>query len=293
MEKPKILIVEDDSDISKMLKMFFERDYKIDIATQGSEALDKARCGMPNLIILDIMLPDINGYEVFRKLRTQPRTSHIPMIFLTQKDDLSDKQQGLALGADDYITKPFDFAELKLRVKNAISHSERDSLTDPNSGLPSGRVIEDQLRTLVGEEDWALIDIEIQHFRGLQDAYGFIQGNEVLRLMGMTITDILNKSGSLDDFAGHTGGEHFVILTSENNAKKIVENLREEFVKKAHIFYSFLDREQGFVTLSDGEKVPLINLAIGIVSPSTHEFSDIREITELAVEERQKGAKKY
>jgi len=293
MEKPKILIVEDDSDISKMLKMFFERDYKIDIATQGSEALDKARCGMPNLIILDIMLPDINGYEVFRKLRIQPRTSHIPMIFLTQKDDLSDKLQGLALGADDYITKPFDFAELKLRVKNAISHSERDSLTDPNSGLPSGRVIEDQLRTLVGEEDWALIDIEIQHFRGLQDAYGFIQGNEVLRLMGMTITDILNKSGSLDDFAGHTGGEHFVILTSENNAKKIVENLREEFVKKAHIFYSFLDREQGFVTLSDGEKVPLINLAIGIVSPSTHEFSDIREITELAVEERQKGAKKY
>jgi len=293
MEKPKILIVEDDSDISKMLKMFFERDYKIDIATQGSEALDKARCGMPNLIILDIMLPDINGYEVFRKLRIQPRTSHIPMIFLTQKDDLSDKLQGLALGADDYITKPFDFAELKLRVKNAISHSERDSLTDPNSGLPSGRVIEDQLRTLVGEEDWALIDIEIQHFRGLQDAYGFIQGNEVLRLMGMTITDILNKSGSLDDFAGHTGGEHFVILTSENNAKKIVENLREEFVKKAHIFYSFLDREQGFVTLSDGEKVPLIDLAIGIVSPSTHEFSDIREITELAVEERQKGAKKY
>jgi len=293
MEKPKILIVEDDSDISKMLKMFFERDYKIDIATQGSEALDKARCGMPNLIILDIMLPDINGYEVFRKLRIQPRTSHIPMIFLTQKDDLSDKLQGLALGADDYITKPFDFAELKLRVKNAISHSERDSLTDPNSGLPSGRVIEDQLRTLVGEEDWALIDIEIQHFRGLQDAYGFIQGNEVLRLMGMTITDILNKSGSLDDFAGHTGGEHFVILTSENNAKKIVENLREEFVKKAHIFYSFLDREQSFVTLSDGEKVPLIDLAIGIVSPSTHEFSDIREITELAVEERQKGAKKY
>lgn len=293
MEKPKILIVEDDSDISKMLKMFFERDYKIDIATQGSEALDKARRGMPNLIILDIMLPDINGYEVFRKLRTQPRTSHIPMIFLTQKDDLSDKLQGLELGADDYITKPFDFAELKLRVKNAISHSERDFLTDQNSGLPSGRVIEDQLRTLVGEEDWALIDIEIQHFRGLQDAYGFIQSNEVLRLMGMTITDILYKSGSLDDFAGHTGGENFVILTNEKDAKKIAEGLRKEFVQKARTFYSFLDREQGFITLSGGEKVPLIDLAIGIVSPRTHEFSDIREITELAVEERRKGAKKY
>lgn len=290
MEKPKILIVEDDSDISKMLKMFFERDYKIDLAVRGREALEKARRGMPNLIILDIMLPDINGYEVFRELRTHPRTSYIPMIFLTQKDDISDKLQGLELGADDYITKPFDFAELKLRVKNAISHSERDSLTDPNSGLPSGRVIEEQLRVLVDKKGWALIDIEIQHFRGLQDAYGFIQGNELLRLMGMTITDILNKLGSLDDFAGHTSGENFVILTSENSAKKITESLREEFIKKAHTFYSFLDREQGFVTLSDGSKIPLIDLAIGIVSPSTHEFSDIREITELAVEERRKGA---
>ena len=293
MEKPKILIVEDDIDISKMLKLFFEQDYRIDLAMQGREALEKARQDMPNLIILDIMLPDINGYEVFRELRTRPRTSHIPMIFLTQKDNLSDKLQGLELGADDYITKPFDFAELKLRVKNAISHSERDSITDPNSGLPSGRVIEDQLRALVGEEDWSLIDIEIQHFKGLQEAYGFIQGNEVLRLMGLTITDLLNKFGSLDDFAGHTSGEHFVILTNEKNAKKITEGLREEFIKKAHTFYNFLDREQGFVSLSDGEKVPLINLAIGIVSPRTHEFSDIREITEMAVEERRKDGNKY
>ncbi|MCD4751575.1 MAG: response regulator [Anaerolineaceae bacterium] len=275
MEKPKILIVEDDSDVSKMLKMFFERDYIINLAVQGREALVKARRGMPNLIILDIILPDINGFEVFRELRTQPHTSHIPVIFLTQKDDPSDKLQGLELGADDYITKPFDFAELKLRVKNAISHSEHNSLTDPKSGLPSGRIIEDQLRILAGEEDWALIDIEIQHFRGLQNAYGFIQGNEVLRLMDMTITDILNKSGSLEDFAGHTGGENFVILTSEKNAKKIAEGLREEFVKKAHTFYSFLDCEQGFVTLSDGEKVPLIDLEIGIVSPSAYEFSGI------------------
>ena len=275
-----------------MLKMFFERDYEIDIAMQGREALEKTRLGMPNLIILDIMLPDINGYEVCRELRQHPRTSYIPIIFLTQKDDLSDKLQGLELGADDYITKPFDFAELKLRVKNAIAHAERESYTDPHSGLPSGRMIEDQLRSVIEGEDWALMDIEIQHFNGLQDAYGFIQGNEVLRLMGMTTNEVLNQFGSPDDFAGHAGGVNFVILTRENTAAKIAAELRERFSKKAHTFYSFIDRDQGFVTLSDGTQIPLIDLAIGIVSPNTHEFYDIREITELAVEERRKNAAK-
>ena len=93
---------------------------------------------MPHLIVLDIMLPDIDGYEVCRTLRTNTRTSHIPVIFLTQKDERSDKLKGLELGADNYITKPFDIEELKLYVQNAIARSERESLTDPQSGLPSG-----------------------------------------------------------------------------------------------------------------------------------------------------------
>lgn len=290
MERPKILIVEDDADISNMLKLFFERDYEIDYAMQGRQALEKTRRGMPNLIILDIMLPDINGYEVCRELRMHPRTSYIPIIFLTQKDELSDKLQGLELGADDYITKPFDFAELKLRVKNAIAHAERETYTDPNSGLPSGRMIEDHLRRMIDDDDWALMDVEIQHFHGLQDAYGFIQGNEILRLMGMTVTDVLNEFGELDDFAGHAGGANFVILTHFGKAAEIEKQLRERFLKKAHTFYSFIDRDQGFVSLSDGTRLPLVDLAVGVVSPRTHDFSDIREIIELAAEERRKNA---
>jgi DNA-binding response OmpR family regulator len=290
MERPKILIVEDDADISNMLKLFFEHDYEVESAMQGRQALEKTRRWMPNLIILDIMLPDINGYEVCRELRLHPRTSYIPIIFLTQKDDLSDKIQGLELGADDYITKPFNFPELKLRVKNAIAHAERETYTDPHSGLPSGRMIEDYLRKMIDSEDWALMDIEIQHLHGLQDAYGFIQGNEVQRLMGMTVTDVLNELGALDDFAGHAGGANFVILTHVDKAADIEKQLRERFVKKAHTFYSFIDRDQGFLTLSDGTRVPLVNLAVGVVSPRTHDFSDIREIIEMAAEERRKHA---
>ena len=144
MNNARLLIVEDDLDISNMLKIYFSaQGYNVDIASRGMEALDKTRHVMPHLIVLDIMLPDIDGYEVCRSLRISTRTSHIPVIFLTQKDERSDKLQGLELGADDYITKPFDIEELKLRVANAIARSERESLTDPQSGLPAGRLIEE------------------------------------------------------------------------------------------------------------------------------------------------------
>ena len=154
----------------------------MDIAPRGSDALVKTRQNLPHLIVLDIMLPDIDGYEVCRTLRTNTRTSHIPVIFLTQKDERSDKLQGLELGADDYITKPFDIEELKLRVQNAIARAERESLTDPRSGLPSGRLIEEQLRRIIRIDNWALMDIRINYFGPFKEAYGFVAGDDVLKI---------------------------------------------------------------------------------------------------------------
>src|SRR5512144_584074 len=150
MGKSRLLIVEDDIDIGNMLKIYFSgMEFDVDVAVRGWDALERTKQVLPHLIVLDIMLPDIDGYEVCRTLRTTTRTSHIPVIFLTQKDERSDRLQGLELGADDYITKPFDIEELKLRVQNAINRSERESLTDPQTGLPAGRMIEDQLRSAI------------------------------------------------------------------------------------------------------------------------------------------------
>ena len=145
MGKARLLVVEDDIDIGNMLKIYFSgMDFDVDVAVRGSDALEKTKQSLPHLIVLDIMLPDIDGYEVCRNLRTSMRTSHIPVIFLTQKDERSDKLQGLELGADDYITKPFDIEELKLRVQGAIRRSER--LIAPctrsfNSSISNGLVI--------------------------------------------------------------------------------------------------------------------------------------------------------
>ena len=291
MSKHRLLIVEDDFDISNMLKIFFLRyDYDVDIAPRGSDALEKTRQQLPHLIVLDIMLPDIDGYEVCRQLRTQSRTRHIPVIFLTQKDERSDKLQGLELGADDYITKPFDIEELKLRVQNAISRAERESLTDPRSGLPAGRLIEEELRRIIRLDDWALMDIRLNHFGAFKDEYGFVAGDDALRFTAMMLNEIVDTVGSADDFIGHAGEENFIVITTEQHASNIQDQIKSRFTEEILTHYNFIDREQGYITLTqkDGhtEQAPLMNIGIGVVSPSTHQFADIREITELAAEER-------
>ena len=246
MSKPRILIVEDDYDISNMLRIFLERqNYTVDVAPRGSDALEKTRRDMPHLIVLDIMLPDIDGYEICRILRTTTRTSNIPIIFLTHKDERSDKLQGLELGADDYITKPFDIDELKLRIQNAIARSERERLNDTRTNLPSGRLIEEKLRQIIRQDGWGLMDIRLNNFEPFKESYGFIAGDDVLRFTAMLLGEVVDELGSNDDFIGHVSGDNFIVITSEENVAAISQHLKERFASEILAHYSFTDRQQG------------------------------------------------
>ena len=292
MTKGRILVVEDDFDISNMLRIYFTgQGFDVQVAPRGSDALTLTRQQLPQLIVLDIMLPDIDGYEVCRQLRTTMRTRHIPIIFLTQKDERSDKIAGLELGADDYITKPFDIEELKLRVQNAIVRSEREKLTDPRSGLPSGRLIEDQLRELMHKDKWALLDMRINSFEPFREVYGFVASDEVLRFIAMLIGEVVDKLGTPDDFIGHAGNDNYVLITTPDKAEAIRERLETRFNEEVLTHYSFTDREQKGIKMDDGQDekklVSLMTLALGMVT-SERSFSDIREITEAAAEDRRK-----
>jgi PleD family two-component response regulator len=294
MGKARLLVVEDDVDIGNMLKIYFSgMDFDVDVAVRGSEALEKTKQVLPHLIVLDIMLPDIDGYEVCRNLRMNMRTSHIPVIFLTQRDERSDKLQGLELGADDYITKPFDIEELKLRVQGAIKRSERESLTDPRSGRPAGRLIEEQLRRIIRERGWALLDAGIKNFEPFMDVYGFVAGDDVLRFTSMLIGEVVDELGNTSDFIGHAGGDNFIIITSEDKASAIKSRLKERFDQEVQTHYNFIDRQQGFMQAPAGDgstgKVPFMIMSVGVVSPSKESFADIREITELSAEARRRN----
>ncbi len=290
MGKGRILVVEDDFDISNMLRIYFSgQGYDVQVAPRGGDALTLTRKQLPQLIVLDIMLPDMNGYDVCRELRSTTRTSHIPIIFLTQKDERSDKIQGLELGADDYITKPFDIEELKLRVKNQIDRAERDNYTDPNSGLPSSSLIEEKLRELMREDKvWTYLDVKLVNFDPFKEVYGFVAGNDVLRFIALMMGEVLDELGTPNDFVGHAGSDNFVIVTYSNRADDLIERMKNRFTDEVQHHYTFIDRDRGYM-MQDEDKVSLMTLAIGAVSNATRQFADIREITELAAESRRKG----
>lgn len=290
MGKGRILVVEDDFDISNMLRIYFSgQGYDVQVAPRGGDALTLTRKQLPQLIVLDIMLPDMNGYDVCRELRSTTRTSHIPIIFLTQKDERSDKIAGLELGADDYITKPFDIEELKLRVKNQIDRAERDNYTDPNSGLPSSSLIEEKLRELMREDKvWTYLDIKVVNFEAFKEVYGFVAGNDVLRFMALMMGEVLDELGTPNDFVGHAGSDNFVLVTYASKSDTVIERLIKRFEDEVQQHYTFIDRDRGYM-MQDDQKVSLMTLVIGAVSNATRQFADIREITELAAESRRKG----
>jgi DNA-binding response OmpR family regulator len=291
MSKGRILVVEDDLDIANMLRIYFTgQGYQITLAGNGDQALDFARQELPNLIVLDIILPDMDGYEVCKTLRSGARTRNIPIIFLTQKDERSDRIAGLELGADDYITKPFDIEELRLRVQNAITRAERESLTDPRTGLPTGMKIEEQLRSLLRRSDWSLLDCQIQHYDAYREVYGFLAADEVLRQAAMRMNEILSEIGEEDDFIGYAGGENFFIITSADRGEKVAERLKTEFAESVKGLYSEVDRQRGHLLFNRHGKQdleePFMTLVVGITNDSEFESTDLESLLEYTAGKR-------
>lgn len=305
VKKPRLLIIEDDIDIGNMLGIYFDSyDIESFVAIRGSLGLLGCQAIQPHGIILDIMLPDLDGYEICRILRTNLRTRHIPIIFLTQKDERSDKLQGLELGADDYITKPFDIEELKLRLLGLLRRSERESLTEPRTGLPGARLTEEELHRILPGNDWAVLDIQINHFDTFYETHGFVAASYVLRFTSLLIGEVLDdfaarnhpsKNGysffpAIKDFVGHVGLDNFFIITSDQNAADIRLRLKERFVDEVQTEYKLEDRERGYMLLRKSkdkyEKVPLMSLSVGLISSKSDRFADVNEVMKSAAQAR-------
>jgi PleD family two-component response regulator len=287
MGKSRILIVEDDPDIGNMLRVYFENlGFEISLATRGQDALALTRHSLPQLIVLDIMLPDMDGYEVCRSLRASSRTGHIPILFLTQRDERRDRITGLELGADDYITKPFDIEELRLRVQNAMARSERDSMTDPCTGLPASRQIETRLQSSLDRQGWAMLSCRLVNFDAYRSVYGEPAGDEVLRFAAELILGVVDELGAPDDFLGYSGGDSFVILTEDSRAAAIEAQLKARFQEAIPGKYSYVDGQRGYILAHDSSgaeiRAGLIHLSVILIRSADHHFTDIRQITELA-----------
>jgi PleD family two-component response regulator len=262
-ERNKILIVEDDAETAEMLSTYFEsKGYHVSTVAWGSDAIEFCQHTVPDLIIEDIRLPDINGYEVVRELRKNLRTSQVPIVFLTKRQDRKDRIAGLQLGAIDYITKPFDVKELYLRVQNALSRASYTSLVSPVTGLPGMHVARERLEALLAEGRWAVLCVAIGGLEAFSDAYGFVAGDDVLRAVGLIVSNVVDETGDLDDFVGHIDKAEFLLVTRENKARNMYDKLVSRLERTFDYFYPIKDIESGHV------EAPM-TAEVGIVVPSS------------------------
>ena len=243
--KSKILIVEDDPDVAEMLTAYFRsQDYEVFTVNWGEDGVRSAQQVNPDLAILDIRLPDIDGYEVARRLRTDRRTSTIPIIFLTEKRDRADKLQGLEIGADDYITKPFDIQELRLRVRNALNRVSQGTLTNPVTGLPEGTLVDEKLSEVLGKDGVSLLFVSIENMGSFREAYGFVASDDVLRAVSLMIVNTMREFSRPEDFLGHLSSTEFILVVPPSNLAALSDKLRSRLVQSVEYFYPIKDREQ-------------------------------------------------
>ena len=242
--KQSILVVEDDTDVADMLSAYFHiQGYEVDTANWGAAALDACQAHRPDLIILDIRLPDIDGYQVAGRLRSNRRTDDIPIIFLTEKRSRADRLQGLELGADDYITKPFDIQELRLRVRNALRRSSHGTLTNPVTQLPEGKLVDERLMELLESDGWAILTVKLVNLEHFRDAYGFVASDDVVRAISLMIQNVVRDLGSPNDFIGQLSISQFLLVTTIDVAEQIAARLKARLEQSLDYFYPLKDRE--------------------------------------------------
>lgn len=272
-EKSKILIVEDDLDVADMLNAYFRvQGYEVFTVNWGEDGVRAAMTARPDLIILDIRLPDIDGYEVARRLRSDRKTNAIPIIFLTEKRDRSDRLQGLELGADDYITKPFDVQELRLRVRNSLRRTQQDTLTNPVTSLPEGELVDERLTEALSTGSAALMLVSLNNLDIFRDHYGFVASDDVMRAVSMMLQNALRDTGNSNDFLGHLSATEFVLVMESASPASMEERVRTRLEQSLDYFYPIKDRDTAI------SRESRLAVKIGTLSPSGKKIKTLEEL---------------
>jgi len=256
-----------------MLNGYFRvQDYEVFTVNWGEDGVRVCQTIHPDLIILDIRLPDIDGYEVARRLRVDRRTQDIPIIFLTEKRASADILAGLEMGADDYITKPFDIQELRLRVRNALQRVRQGSLNNPVSGIPNGALVDERLSEILNKENKSLLLVSLCNLDVFRDLYGFVASDDVIRAVSLMIQDAMREIRNEADFLGHLTSSDFVLVTTSENSQALHKQVSRRFEQSLDYFYPIKDREQ--VKKSDGK------LAVKVfeVASLTGQFKSIDDL---------------
>ena len=285
-----ILAVDDDQDIFNILRTTFHEDsYRVVSAETGAEALMRAQKQAFDLIILDLLLPDIDGFSVLGALRARPATALTPIILLSARDSAAEKVHGLQIGADDYVTKPFSPAELRARVRAVARRRELEGGANPSTRLPGNIAIERAIRRRIENNmPFAVCYTDLDNFKAYNDTYGFLKGDAVIHQTAHVLLAAVDQHGNHDDFVGHIGGDDFIVITTPDRAGPVCANALNSFDTLVPLFYDTQTRARGYIDACDRQgretRYPFVSLSIAVVSNEQQAILHLAEVAQRSVD---------
>lgn len=286
----KILIIDDEQLLREMLGDIFRiAGYKVITAENGKQGLDKIYEETPDFVVLDASMPIMDGFEVLKKIREDPKFMNLPVMMFTALSGETEQIKGLSLGADDYVTKPFKAPVLLTKVKNILDRKKKSIDVNPLTSLPGNIAIKENVeRRILNKEAFTLLYIDLSNFKSFNDKYGFERGDEVIRFAANTLQDVVKNFGVPADFVGHIGGDDFLVITRTSNSIFLAESFIKLFDKGITKFYDEEDRRNKYIISKDREgvmkKFPIMTVSISIITTAMAKIADFAEISKRAAE---------
>lgn len=277
-EAARVLIVDDDPSIRSICREVLEiGGYQVRDAGSANAALAEARRFRPDMIVLDVLMPGIDGYRCAELLRSDPAIAMAPIMFLSARGDTADKVRAFRSGAEDYMVKPFDAAELLARVAKALDRQARELGASPTTQLPGADAIQGEIERRLRDGDTTAVAcyLDLDNLKAFNDYYSYAKANAVIRQTGDVIRHIIKKSGNNGnngDFIGHIAGDDFVFVTSADRVDEVCKGICERFDHLIRLYYDPRDRGAGFIETKDRfgvqRRFPIMSVSIAAISLS-------------------------
>ncbi|MEZ4368767.1 MAG: response regulator [Kofleriaceae bacterium] len=269
----RVLVVDDDAGIRAICREVLEQaGYVVRDVGSADLALAEARRFRPDLVLLDVMMPLADGFRTAERLRTDPTTSLTPIIFLSARGDVADKVRAFRSGAEDYMVKPFDGAELAARVGKALARHARELGASPTTQLPGGDAIEAEIERRLAARDRAAVAcyLDLDNLKAFNDYYGYAKADAVIRQTGGLIRDVIASLGGPGDFIGHIAGDDFVYVARADTVDAISRAICERFDRMIPLYYDRDDRARGHIETKDRFGVqrsfPIMSVSIAAIT---------------------------
>ncbi len=293
--RQKILLVDDDPGIRMICREVLEgQGYLVREAPDGDKATIEARRFRPDLVLVDVMMPGMDGFSLAQRLRGDRETSLTPIIFLSARGQTADKVRAFKLGAEDYLVKPFDSAELVARVDKALARRDAELGASPTTRLPGSQAIESEIeRRLLSGGDFAFCYLDLDNLKAFNDYYGYAKADGVILQTGDIVREVLTRVGGQGDFIGHIAGDDFVFITTRDRADQVCMTVIETFDRLVPLYYNKVDRERGFIETNDRygvlRRFPIMSISVACVTRTGRNIAMHADLSSAAAELKQKA----